>query len=275
MPGGWDYSIPGIYRANGLPVTSCDISTGPNRGTIYINWTDERNNIGSEQDVDVWLTKSTDGGNTWIPPRRVNNDAPGKQQFFTWMTIDQVTGYLWFVFYDRRDYPDKRTDVYMAVSKDGGETFENFKVSESPFIPNANVFFGDYTGIAAHNNIVRPIWTRLDTTALSTWTAIMDPYFTGIAEKEKIPFAIEQAYPNPFNESTVFSFRLGYPAKLSLNVFDIFGNRVSTFIDNIWVQPGKYIYKFEPAKYGLPSGVYYFSLSGNGLNKQSKIVYKK
>lgn len=273
IPGGWDYMVPGIYRANGLPITCCDISTGPNRGTIYINWSDERNNNGSEQDVDVWLVKSTDGGNTWSQPRRVNDDAPGKQQFFTWMTIDQVTGYLWFVFYDRRNYNDKRTDVYMALSKDGGETFENLKVSESPFVPNANVFFGDYTGIAAHNNIVRPIWTRLDTTALSTWTAIMDIYFKGISENGAIPFAIDQAYPNPFRESTVFSFRVGYPTKMSLSVFDILGKKISTFIDNTLVQPGKYIYQFEPAKYGLPSGVYYFSLSGNGVNKQSKIVY--
>jgi hypothetical protein len=157
IPGGWDYNVPGIYRANGLPVTCCDLSNSPYKGNIYINWTDERNNSVSGQDVDVWMVKSTDGGNTWSPPKRVNNDTPGRQQFFTWMTVDQVTGYIWFVFYDRRNYNDTRTDVYLAVSKDGGETFENFKVSESPFIPNAGVFFGDYTGISAHNNMVRPV----------------------------------------------------------------------------------------------------------------------
>ena len=43
IPGGWDYSIPGISRANGLPVTCCDLSNGPYRGTIYINWSDQRN----------------------------------------------------------------------------------------------------------------------------------------------------------------------------------------------------------------------------------------
>jgi hypothetical protein len=29
MPTGWDYSIPGISRANGLPITLCDLSGGP------------------------------------------------------------------------------------------------------------------------------------------------------------------------------------------------------------------------------------------------------
>lgn len=275
IPGGWDYTVPGIYRANGLPVTCCDVSNGPNRGTIYVNWTDERSNNGLEQDVDVWMVKSIDGGNTWSAPRRVNDDMPGRQQFFTWMTVDQVTGYVWFVFYDRRNYNDTRTDVFMAVSKDGGETFENFRISESPFIPNSNVFFGDYTGISAHNNIVRPMWTRLDDISLSAWTAILDPYFTGLSEADGIPLATEQAYPNPFSESTVFSFRLKVSKEVSLSVYDLFGHKVCSLIENTVLEPGKYIRKFEPGKYNLPAGVYYFSLTGNGINTQRKIVYQK
>ncbi|HHH53030.1 MAG TPA: exo-alpha-sialidase, partial [Bacteroidetes bacterium] len=156
IPGGWDFDIEGISRCNGLPVTVCDLSDGPYRGNIYINWTDQRN---GENDTDVWVVKSEDEGNTWSDPIRVNDDLPGRQQFFTWMTVDQKTGYLYFVFYDRRNYDDQNTDVYMAVSRDGGESFENFKISESPFDPNKNVFFGDYTNISAYDNIVRPIWT--------------------------------------------------------------------------------------------------------------------
>lgn len=56
------------------------------------------------------------------------------------MTIDQTTGILYFVFYDRRNTSNNLTDVYMARSTDGGETFANFKVSESSFNPNSNVF---------------------------------------------------------------------------------------------------------------------------------------
>lgn len=172
QPGGWDFAIPGIYRANGLPVTTCDLSGGPNHGTIYINWSDQRNGA---DDTDVWLSKSTDGGFTWSAPVRVNNDNTTRQQFFTWMTIDQATGYLWFVFYDRRNYNDMRTDVFMAVSKDGGATFQNFKVSESPFVPNESIFFGDYTNVTAYNDVVRPIWTRLEGTDLSVWTSLWLP----------------------------------------------------------------------------------------------------
>ena len=170
-PGGWDYAIPGIYRANGLPVTACDISDGPYRGNLYINWTDQRNGA---TDTDVWFIKSTDGGNTWSTVKRVNDDPAGKQQFFTWMTIDQSTGYLYFVFYDRRNYANSQTDVYMAKSTDGGETFLNFKISATPFTPSSSVFFGDYTNVTAANGKVRPIWARADNTAMSIYTAIVN-----------------------------------------------------------------------------------------------------
>jgi len=172
MPGGWNYQISGIDRSNGLPVTCCDLSNGPYHGTIYINWTDQRNGV---NDTDVWIVKSTDGGNTWTVPKRVNNDPAGKQQFFTWMAVDPVTGFIYIVFYDRRNYSDNQTDVYMAISTNGGETFENMRISSAPFTPNAGVFFGDYTNISAYNNIVRPIWTALSGYSTKTiYTALID-----------------------------------------------------------------------------------------------------
>ncbi len=171
MPGGWDISIPDIDRCNGMPITCCDRSNGLYNGTIYINWSDQRN---GPTDTDIWLSKSTDGGLTWSPAKRVNDDPPGKQQFFTWMTVDQVTGYIYIVFYDRRNYNNSNTDVYMAMSKDGGENFLNFKISESPFLPDGYTFFGDYNNITAYNNVVRPIWTRLQNGQLSIWTALIN-----------------------------------------------------------------------------------------------------
>src|SRR5207244_1341511 len=108
QPGGWDYVVPGIYRNNGLPQTLCDISNGPYNGNIYINYTDSA----GPGDHDVKIIKSTNGGTTWSSPIRVNDDPAGKEQFFSWMAIDQVTGYLYVVFYDRRNYTNSQTDVY-------------------------------------------------------------------------------------------------------------------------------------------------------------------
>ncbi len=272
IPGGWDFNIPGIYRCNGLPITACDISNGPYRGNIYINWSDQRNGI---TDTDVWLVKSTDKGQTWTEPRRVNDDAPGKQQFFTWMTIDQTNGYLYFIFYDRRNYDDNNTDVYMAVSKDGGETFTNVKVSESPFMPYSNVFFGDYNNITAYNNVIRPIWTRLNDCSLSVYTAIVDTNLVEVRNLQQIPFSLEQNYPNPFKESTYFSFKLHKPSRISLKIFDLYGRLIATIINNKLMNSGKYLEHFNANKHSLSSGIYYFSLVSNNQAVKRKMIFQK
>ncbi len=170
QPGGWDFDVSGISRCNGLPITACDTSRTFSRGNIYVLWGDQR--FGTDNS-DVFISKSTNGGNTWSPALKVNNDNTTRHQFFPWLTIDQTTGHLFVIFYDRRNTTGAVTDVYVAKSVDGGETFENFKVSQSSFTPTSSTFFGDYTNIAAFNRKVYPIWMRMDGTALSVWNAIV------------------------------------------------------------------------------------------------------
>lgn len=170
QPGGWAQDIPGIMRCNGMPVSVVDNSDSPYSGTIYINWTDQRN--GSDN-TDVFLIKSTDNGLTWSKPIRVNQDKTKTHQFFTWMDVDPVTGYIYIVFYDRSLYANQLTDVALAVSKDGGASFEQMTISESPFEPVKTVFFGDYNNIDVYNGVVRPIWTRYQRGKLSVWTALI------------------------------------------------------------------------------------------------------
>ena len=219
------------------------------------------------------MVKSTDGGDTWSAPVRVNDDESGKHQFFTWMTVDQITGKLWFVFYDRRNYPDLRTDVYMAVSDDGGETFTNFKVSEEPFIPDTGHFFGDYNNISAVNDVVRPIWTRLHNGQMSILTAIVDPLIIKAETESMVPFADAQVSPNPFTHNTAFSFKLHYPANVSLSVNDITGRMVISLVNNRMMLPGKYSRMIEAEGYSLKPGVYYFILTVDGNITTKKVIY--
>jgi hypothetical protein len=271
--GGWDYDIPGIYRANGLPVITCDLSEGPNRGTIYINYSDQKYGI---NDTDVWLLKSTDGGDTWSESKPVNDGPRDKQQFLTWMTIDQTNGFLYFVFYDRRNHPDLMTDVYMAVSKDGGDTFENSKISEYPFSPNKNVFFGDYTNISAVNGTIRPIWTRMDSSKRTILTAIINTDSIGVSVEEQSPIytdfdpVLYQNYPNPFSGLTYVSFRLRNASVVNLTMYNSKGKIVAKIIDNKHYSAGKFIETIDGTKLNLQSGVYFYVLS-----TFDKIITKK
>lgn len=272
MPGGWDFNIPGINRSNGFPITKCDLSGGPNHGTIYINWADQRN---GSNDTDIWLTKSTDSGDTWSIPTRVNDDPPGKQQFFTWMDIDQTNGNLHFVFYDRRDYNDSNTDVYLAYSLDGGETMVNRRISESPFVPSSGVFFGDYSNITAHNNIIRPIWVRLNSGQLSVWTDVTP--FEVLSSDDFEPSSNNEVvqFPNPANNISYVSFKLHELSNVSLILFDEQGRRVHTIIDNEQRGYGKYIIPIDLDELSLNSGTYLCKLSVNGKTRTLKMLVIK
>ena len=164
QPQGWDYDIPGVFRANGMPVLGIDNSNSAYKGTLYINWSDQRNGT---DDTDIFIAKSTDGGQTWSKPKRVNTDQTKTHQYLTWMAIDPTTGYIYIIYYDRSRYTDNQTDVTLSYSTDGGETFKSILVSEKPFKPVKQIFVGDYNNIDAYQGVVTPIWTDLSGHTLS------------------------------------------------------------------------------------------------------------
>lgn len=170
---GWDYKVDGVFRANGLPFTCCDISNGPQRGRIYICWGDEKNGA---KNKDVFLIYSDDKGESWTEPILVTYHPNHKEQFMPYMTVDQKTGYVYVLYYDRQNFQENDfTDIYLAVSKNGGLKFDYYKVNETSFNPDKKIFFGDYIGLSAVNGEVRPIWMQMDEeNKLSIYTAILN-----------------------------------------------------------------------------------------------------
>jgi hypothetical protein len=106
---------------------------------------------------DIYYVRSSDGGNTFSQPVLLNDDGSSTTQFFPCIAVaaDGTLGARWW---DRRNDPgnDSLTDVYMAVSKDGGMTWsKNFRVSDHNWVfgpeePGLNPgYHGDYDDIAA------------------------------------------------------------------------------------------------------------------------------
>lgn len=273
QPGGWAFNVPGIFRCNGMPVTCCDISDSPYRGTIYIMWSDQRNGY---DDTDVFLIRSKDGGNTWGETKQVNDDS-GRHQFFPWMTVDPKTGYIYIVFYDRRNTAGNETEVYVAKSIDGGETFENFKVSASSFIPTANIFFGDYTNIAAYNGMVYPIWMRMDGTKLSIWLTIIADTLTNVSSEimfQLKDFDLSQNYPNPFNMSTKITFSLQKLSRVMIDIYDMQGKQVRQLINKKY-GPGSYEIDWDGTddSYNfVTSGVYLYRIRTTDNEMTKKMI---
>jgi hypothetical protein len=170
---GWDYNVDGVSRCNGLPFTACDLSNSVHRGRIYVCWGDEKN---GEKNKDVFIVYSDDKGETWTEPILVTYHPNHKEQFMPFMTIDQSTGYLYLLYYDRQNFATEAfTDVSMAVSKNGGLKFNYYKINQTSFKPDKEVFFGDYIGLSAVNNLIRPIWMQMNyKKELSIYTAIIN-----------------------------------------------------------------------------------------------------
>lgn len=158
--GGWRMKIPGVQKANGVPVLLCNNTKRSNlTGALYMVWGDQ---VRGENDSDIWFTRSLNFGDNWDQPGRINNDAVGKHQYLPFMTFDSETGYIYIIFYDRRNYINETTDVYVAYSKDGGASFKNVKISETPFVADPAVYIGNYIGISAHDGFITPVWTRTE-----------------------------------------------------------------------------------------------------------------
>lgn len=171
QPGGWTMNIPGLNRTNGMPVTAVDNSEGPYRGRIYVMWGDIRH---GETNADIFLAHSDDNGETFSTPTKVNQDTTNTHQFLPWMSIDNKTGAVYSVYYDRSNYTNDSTDVIFTYSQDGGLSWQHRKINLEGFSVNPKVFFGDYNNITSRNGKVYPIWTEFHKGYLSVWTAIID-----------------------------------------------------------------------------------------------------
>lgn len=99
-----------------------DNSGGPFTGAIYLVWGSDPE--GSVDNSDVWFTRSRDGGQTWAPEIQLGGGTE-TDQFEPYVEVGR-SGAVSVAWYDRRNDPanDELIDVYTAISRDGGESFE-------------------------------------------------------------------------------------------------------------------------------------------------------
>ena len=154
------------HRVNSFPVLAVDISGGANNGTLYVVWS----NVGipgtnTGTNISVYMSKSTDQGDTWSTPMRVNQGVfdEGKEAYHPWITCDPENGILSVIFYDDRNVSSTEVETWVANSYDGGGTWEDLRISDVAFTPApisglADGYMGDYLGISARGAMVYPVW---------------------------------------------------------------------------------------------------------------------
>jgi hypothetical protein len=85
-------------------------------------------------------------------------------------------------------------------------------------------------------------------------------------------FTLEQNYPNPFNPSTRIAFSIPNSSFVSLKVFDILGNEISTLV-NRELTSGSYEVEFIGKE--IPSGVYFYTITAGDFSRTLKMILSK
>jgi M6 family metalloprotease-like protein len=80
------------------------------------------------------------------------------------------------------------------------------------------------------------------------------------------------AYPNPFNPSTTIRFNLNDPGNVALKIYNINGQQVAMLVDG-HKDAGKHEIVFNTTN--LPSGVYFYHLTGKEINVVKKLMLIK
>ena len=87
-----------------------------------------------------------------------------------------------------------------------------------------------------------------------------------------IKFALNQNYPNPFNPSTLISYSIPQNSFVTVKVYDIIGNEVSTLV-NQTQSAGKYDVKFDASS--LSNGVYFYTIKADNFTSTKKMILLK
>jgi len=93
---------------------------------------------------------------------------------------------------------------------------------------------------------------------------LVDPT-SGMDDNFRVPlnFELRNNYPNPFNASTTIDFTIAEPAYVTLDVYDILGNRVCRLYDS-YAAPGEYSVIWDGRSGNnqpSASGIYFYRLS--------------
>jgi hypothetical protein len=165
-------ALKGDIRYLEIPSMAVDQSHSPTRGTVYVTYSSDPDGTSGPDVADVYLVRSTDGGDTWSAPLRVNDDRTQTDQFQPAVAV-AGNGTVGLMFYDRRlDLENLNIDVFIARSSDGGQTFEpNLRVTHRSFpVPPIGTngrnfdslrsicYMGDYNQIAADNEAFYLVW---------------------------------------------------------------------------------------------------------------------
>jgi len=233
---GYSVSISGNYAIAGRPN---DDENGPSSGAVYV----------FRKEGSVWVQDAK------IKP--YDNDA---DDIFGW-SVSMSGTVLCASASGKNNNGDFSGAAYVfSRSVNGWIQQSKLLASDGAF----NDSFGESVSISGSYCIVGSYWDDNSNGTNAGSAYIYSNFITGV-ENEQVEtlegFSLLQNYPNPFNPSTKISFSIPGLSFVTLKVYDVVGNEITTLVNEEKLE-GVYEVEFNATE--LSSGIYFYKLkSGN------------
>jgi len=264
---------------NVFPIIAVD--HGGNLHVVYSNGTN------------IYLTSSSNQGNTWNLPVRVNNGVDSKTSLSPWVDAGGPgkVDIMWWATGSSDNLADSaQWKVYFAQLQDAFSNNPKIYENAATGIFHIGPICVNGTGCATGTrNLAEYASTTVyrDGNAMIVYpndhqTSNPLTYFikqtggpiiitTNEENKKSVPgisaknlpdkFGLDQNYPNPFNPSTNITYTLPVGSFVILNVYNSIGQKVSTLV-NKYEEAGLHNVYFDASN--MPSGVYFCRLNAGG-----------
>jgi hypothetical protein len=176
---------------------------------------------------------------------------------------------------------DDTLDLFLGIASGSVRHYKNIGSPEDPLFQMVEQLAGVHSG---SNNRAIPFLTDIDDDEdldlfvgrflggikfyrNSTTTAVEN-----IAEILPRQFKLEQNNPNPFNPLTHIRFFIPNATAVTLNVYNILGEKVQTVVSEN-LQSGSHTYLFDRRQ--LATGVYFYKLTAGEYQQTKKMILIK
>jgi hypothetical protein len=185
----------------------------------------------------------TDCGGEWGYGVAIDNMAIKMGDSFTWLTVSPYRGNISAL----NSYNDS-----IAVKVGAFGVYDGFSIEDELLVESGDNSISVLIGVGVE-------------------VSVDDPQIT------PIEFALHQNYPNPFNPETNIQFDVAEQSHVSVNVFNLVGQKVATLV-NRTMDAGIYTIKWTGLNdkgSSLPSGMYFYEMKTSNFHSIKKLVLVK
>ena len=151
--------------------------------------------------------------------------------------------------------------------------------TDSFFVQNQNVGLYTYNGtswdyLTGEMNQYGVLRTSIKGNRNGTFAVFYNTSHTRYKPKSS---SLIKNYPNPFNPSTTIAFELNTAQTVSLTIYNILGERIKTLV-NHHLEYGSHEFVWDGTNHqyqNVPSGVYFYQLTGKDFTYAKKMVLLK